>query len=223
MRVILIGTPRSGTTRLSKVIANELDLDYVGEPWNRTFKLKNVDERLKGDNVLCKTLIFDTPLWQELNDIDKIYQSRKKYEEDIKEYLKKRVNTSLSFYTEFIKSYDVVILLTRKNSNDIKKSLQHAIKHFKNVVNWHRPYRKEKDIKIDDQLSLDVDEMVKTIEKLSKLINKKIYYYEDIYSDSDKILKSFISETKLSLNIEKIRDDLATKHRYSKDYKESLI
>jgi len=230
MRVILIGTPRSGTTRLSKVIAKELDLDYIGEPYNnigepynRIFKLKNVDERLKGDNVLCKTLIFDTPLWQEINDIDKIYQSRKKHEEDVKEYIKKRVNTSLSFYTEFIKSYDVVILLTRKNSMDIKKSLQHAIKHFKNVSNWTSPYRKEKDIQIDDQLSLDVDEMIKTIKKLSKLINKKIYYYEDIYCDSDEALNKFISEIKLPLNIENIRDDLATKHRYSQEYRESLI
>jgi len=223
MRIILIGTPRSGTTRLSKVIGHELGLDYIGEPWNRTFKLKNVKERLKGKNIMCKTLIFDTPIWQELNDIDKLYQKRKEFEEDIKEYLIERNESSLSFYSEYIKSFDVVILLTRKNSMDIKKSLQHAMKHFKNFSNWHRPYRKEKDIQIDDQLSLDVDEMIKTMKRLSKLINEKIYYYEDIYCDSDEALNKFISEIKLPLNIEHIRDDLATKHRYSQEYRKSII
>ena len=157
MKVLLITLPRTGSTSLLKKITEEQNLISIAEPFNDT---NNNLEKYKDYN------------WKNTNNI----------------CVKTHINhKDISFYLEFIKFFDEVILLSRKDLKACAESLSYA-NHFQNFTEkyeWINTPNFNKNIKL-------VNEFNKELEKLSKLTNIKISYYEDLFNteSEDKLRKN---------------------------------
>ena len=164
MKVLLITLPRTGSTSLLKTISKEQKLNSISEPFN------NVNGNLE------KYKDYD---WKNINDIC--------------------VNTHINhkdvtFYLEFIKFFDKVILLSRKDLNACAESLSYAnyFQNFTEKYEWIKTPNFNENIKL-------VKEFNEELEKLSKLTNIKISYYEDLFdSESEyKLRKNDIKRKNL--------------------------
>ena len=164
MKVLLITLPRTGSTTLLKTISEEQKLNPISEPFN------NVNGNLEK---------YKDYNWKNTNNI----------------CVKTHINhKDISFYLEFIKYFDEVILLSRKDLMACAESLSYA-NHFQNFVNnynWVRTPNLNQTIKL-------VKEFNEELEKLSKLTNIKISYYEDLLNpeSEDKLRKNDIKRNKL--------------------------
>ena len=159
MKVLLITLPRTGSTSLLKTISKEQRLNSISEPFN------NVNGNLE------KYKDYD---WKNTNDI----------------CVKTHINhKDVTFYLEFIKFFDKVILLCRKDLNACAESLSYA-NHYQNFT---EKYEWIKTPNLNNNIKL-VNEFNKELEKLSKLINIDILYYEDLFNleSEDKLRKNDI-------------------------------
>ena len=164
MKVLLITLPRTGSTSLLKTISKEQKLNSISEPFN------NVNGNLE------KYKDYD---WKNINDI----------------CVKTHINhKDVTFYLEFIKFFDKVILLSRKDLNACAESLSYAnyFQNFTEKYEWIKTPNFNENIKL-------VKEFNEELEKLSKLTNIKISYYEDLFdSESEyKLRKNDIKRKNL--------------------------
>ena len=147
MKILLITLPRTGSTSLLKKIAEEQNLILINEPFN---DVNGNLEKYKYYN------------WENTNNI----------------CVKTHINhKNVTFYLEFIKLFDEVILLSRKDLNACAESLSYA-NHFQNFTEkyeWITTPNLNQNIKL-------VKEFNKELENLSKLINIDILYYEDLFN-----------------------------------------
>jgi len=159
MKILLITLPRTGSTSLLKKISKEQKLNSISEPFN------NVNGNLEK---------YKDYKWKNENDI----------------CVKTHINhKSIRFYLDFVKFFDKVILLSRKDLNALAESLSYA-NHFQNFTEkyeWITTPNLNQNIKL-------VKEFNKELEKLSKLINIDILYYEDLFNSEseDKLRKNDI-------------------------------
>jgi len=157
MKVLLITLPRTGSTSLLKKIVEEQNLLAITEPFNN---INGNSEKYKYYN------------WKSTNDI----------------CVKTHINhKDIPFYLEFIKFFDEVILLSRKDLNACAESLSYA-NHYQNFTEkyeWIKTPNLNKNIKL-------VNEFNEELQKLSKLTNIKISYYEDLFNSEseDKLRKN---------------------------------
>ena len=157
MKILLITLPRTGSTSLLKKISEEQKVNPINEPFN------DVNGNLEN---------YKDYNWKNTNNI----------------CVKTHINhKDISFYLEFIKYFDEVILLSRKDLMACAESLSYA-NHFQNFVNnynWVRTPNLNQNIKL-------VKEFNEELEKLSKLTNIKISYYEDLFNmeSEDKLRKN---------------------------------
>lgn len=147
MKILLITLPRTGSTSLLKKISEKEKLESISEPFN------DVNGNLE------KYEEYD---WKTANNI----------------CVKTHINhKNVLFYLEFIKFYDEVILLSRKDLTACAESLSYA-NHFQNFTEkyeWINTPNLNQNIKL-------VKEFNEELEKLSKLINIDILYYEDLFN-----------------------------------------
>jgi hypothetical protein len=157
MKVLLITLPRTGSTSLLKKISEEQNLILISEPFN---------------NVNGNFEKYKDYKWKNKNDI----------------CVKTHINhKSIRFYLEFIKFFDEVILLSRKDLNACAESLSYAnyFQNFTEKYEWINTPNLNENIKL-------VKEFNKKLSKLSKLTNIKISYYEDLFNSEseDKLRKN---------------------------------
>ena len=156
MKVLLITLPRTGSTSLLKKISTEENLISISEPFN---DVNRNSEKYKNYN------------WENANDI----------------CVKTHINhKDITFYLEFIKYFDKVVLLSRKDLIACAESLSYA-NHFQNFTEkyeWINTPNLNKNIKLVKQFN-------KELKKLSVLTNIKISYYEDLFNlkSEDKLRK----------------------------------
>lgn len=164
MKILLIALPRTGSTSLLKNISEEQKLNSISEPFN---DVNGNLEKYKDYN------------WKNTNDI----------------CVKTHINhKDTSYYLDFIKYFDEVILLSRKDLNACAESLSYA-NHFQNFTKkyeWINTPNLNHNIKL-------VREFNEELEKLSKLTNIKISYYEDLFNvkSEDKLRKNDIKRKNL--------------------------
>ena len=98
------------------------------------------------------------------------------------------------FYLGFIKFFDEVILLSRKDLNACAESLSYA-NHFQSFT---EKYKWIKTPNLNENIKL-VKEFNEELEKLSKLTNIKISYYEELFDSEseDKLRKNDIKRENL--------------------------
>ena len=164
MKILLITLPRTGSTSLLKKIVEEQNLNPIAEPFN------NVNSNLE------KYKYYD---WKNTNNI----------------CVKTHINhKDVTFYLEFIKFFDEVILLSRKDLKACAESLSYAnyYQNFTEKYKWIKTPNLNNNIKL-------VNEFAAELEKLSKLTNIKISYYEDLFNveSIDKLRKNEIKRENL--------------------------
>lgn len=146
MKILLITLPRTGSTSLLKKIVEEQNLISITEPFN---DVNGNLQKYKDYN------------WKNANDI----------------CVKTHINhKDISFYSEFIKYFDKVILLSRKNLIACAESLSYAnyFQNFTEKYTWTITPNLTDNIKLVKGFDED-------LQKLSKLINTEILYYEDLF------------------------------------------
>lgn len=160
MKILLITLPRTGSNSLLKKISKEDNLDPINEPFNRL------------PNKLKEYKNFD---WQNSDNL----------------CVKTHINhMDISFYLEFVKFFDKVILVSRRDLKSCAESLSYA-HHFKNFTDkyvWTITPNFKDTMKFVEKIDKDLYE-------LSKLINIDILYYEDLFdvNSEDKLRSENLS------------------------------
>ena len=161
MKIHILGTPRSGTTSLLNGIADSLNYTIkILEP----FSQKQTFVKLKGDykkhlNFL-KNVTYNVVEKNLINNPSDLYP-----------------NKTISFYKDYLKNFDVNILITRKNIEEASQSLSHAtIKHT-----WLDSYQKDPNI-VDPGAHDFLIKSNSLITQLSKDLNIPLFYYEELFT-----------------------------------------
>lgn len=190
MKILIISTARSGSTTLTTMFGDILDCTTYYEPFDFSspFALTQILPTTLPTNCVVKTMSDQKP---------------------------KNVIDILDFYTEYVKRYNKVILLSRKDKQLVYESMLHRLTYFSNG-NWHTPYvyqelpeNKEVRDKVETQHNL--------IESLSNILNIPITWYEDLYSGKGELVESVINKWKIdSVNYENTDEYLNPKNKYRK-------
>ena len=156
MKVLIMAVPRSGSTSLMSSIASEKNLERIFEPFSYRVYERNLYTSDK-KNVVVKLLVGQ----------DSSYPKKINYDR------------WLSWSIEFVKEFDEVILLSRKNIKEASESYSNALW----TDNWHDKYEYTSLPNIGDALN-HLTESNKYLNSLSEKTSIPITYYEDIYDTS---------------------------------------
>jgi hypothetical protein len=173
MKILIIGLPRTGSTRLGSDLSTKHKCKYIFEPYNPD---NPRDYDINEKNIVLKTLIFQKP-------------------EDIEE------NKIIDWLVKYVKNFDEVILLKRKNMAECIESWAY-LNHMKYVKKFTSltPYLWEKtpNYKLSEQ---EIKMWDQQLVKLSELINVPITYYEDIFdpNSEDRLRRGNKSNEKRSI------------------------
>lgn len=175
MKILLISLPRTGSTSITSYF-NESNKNFktFSEPFNINGKLgyytyKNV---IKYSNIFVKHMLVQKP--PGLKDL-----------------------TTKEQFKRFYKDFDKIVFLDRKNLTEQVESLSTALV----TKVWHTKY-----VYSEQQHSEYIKEQTKTLKywkkKMISLSNEydcKIFYYEDIFYNKEKMLE-FLSEINSEYN-----------------------
>jgi hypothetical protein len=166
MKIIIISLPRTGSSQLLFDTSNQYNLKPIFEPFsysNINTKLYNVNDT----NIVVKTIIGQTP---------------KKIKFDIND--NRFIDEYLKWICDFVKDFDKIILLSRKDLTACVESLSFLIHtNYKNNqfrANQSYYYKRPPDelfYKCETQIILSD----KIMNILTNDLNIPITYYEDIY------------------------------------------
>jgi hypothetical protein len=183
MKIQILGPPRSGTTCLYEALRDNINYSMgIFEPINPTWRYKvPISNYLEPEikihldivnnhqtNLIEKNVILD------INSKDEL-------------------NLCLNFYKNYLKSFDKVVLLYRKNIDDQALSTKVSML----TKNWHSPY---KDIEVDYKELLPMLKFKnELIINLSKELKIPIFFYEDLYSNNIDYLNKFLNYHNIEL------------------------
>jgi len=192
MRILIISTPRSGSTVLTNSISKLLNCVGYHEPYNPKHPVSDVSKFIKNlpNNVVVKTMIHHVP-FDEVGSID--------------------------FYKNEINHYDKVILLSRKNILSSYESYNHNINENFNG-NWHQPYH-YKEREFDLNLYNSYLKWTSTLIDFSLDTNLPITWYENLYNADITITKDIISNWNISDRIDTILPNFNIRNKYRKFHK----
>lgn len=187
MKILIIATPRSGSTVLTESIVQLLGCTSYHEPYNYSHPsiASQKFPKILPDNVVVKTMINQSP---------------------------KNFLTPFEFYVDEIKKYDKVILLSRKNTYLAYESFNYKIKTDPEG-NWHKAYNYIEN-KFNVTLFKDYLEWTTTLIKFSLESNIPIVWYEDLYTDSKLKTEKIIKSWNLGGNIKDIVENFNPKYKY---------
>ena len=155
MKILIISLPRTGSNSLMKKYAEDFNLKMIGEPFNEL----NKDMIFKlENNIIVKTIINQKP-----NDY----------------------TDSHTFYINFIKYFDRVILLSRKDKNACAQSLAFLNYYESTGLKYNEKYIWHKTPNIDISKNF-IDVCETSLIKLSNELMIDIIYYEDIFNLNSK-------------------------------------
>ena len=196
MKILIIATPRSGSTTLTNRLAVVLGYAKYHEPFNynhpklafRTFPDKFPED------VIVKTLFHQIPLHS---------------------------NDPFLFYKDEILKYDKVIILARQDLKASYESFNYNLVHNE-TGNWHLPYMyKEVDFNLD--LYTDYLKWTNDIVKFSRTSNIEMTWYEDLYLGDRKKNIQTISSWNIEVNAEQLVNTLKNRKKYRITKNETLI
>ena len=196
MKILIIATPRSGSTTLTNSLAVVLGYAKYHEPFNydhpklafRTFPDKFPEE------VIVKTLFHQIPLHS---------------------------NDPFLFYKDEILKYDKVIILARQDLKASYESFNHNLVHNEKG-NWHLPYLyRETDFNLD--LYKDYLKWTSDIIEFSRIFNIEMTWYEDLYLGNRKKNIQTISSWNIEVNAKQLVNTLKNRKKYRITKNETLI
>lgn len=168
MKLALIAQPRCGTNSIMFYVSDLLKSFMIyGEPFNPGTYAPPIeyDEILSHENVFIKTMFNQKP--------DEVLEL-----------------TNVDFILKLISDFDNVVFLIRRDVEKQTESYTSAI--YEN--RWISKYVYNKGSQtlhatLKNDLTIDQTNLI----NLAKRLNKKVYYYEDVYFDVDK-MKELLSE-----------------------------
>lgn len=201
MKILIIATPRSGSSTLTSVLTKKLKCNSWFEPYNFTHPTlkKRVPFNKPEGRIVVKTMINQVPY--------KNYSTSANY---------------IDFYKQEIKNYDRVIILTRKDILSAYESYNFKVKKDPHG-NWHSSYI-YRDVDFDSELYSQYITWTSKIIELSFQQNIPITWYEDLYSGNKETLSILTNQWNIGINESELLKEL---NRYKKyrliTYKNTLI
>ena len=156
MKILIISLPRCGSTSLLTKLSEKNNLDSYMEPFSMEKTHPPYDYWNDKDNIIVKTLIGQP----QLNDL-------------------------VSFYLEFSKQFDEIILLSRRDLISVAESLAYLKWNISNGLKLDDNYYWCETPNLNET-HIMVNNLNSNIHKLSKKLNVPITYYEDIYDINSK-------------------------------------
>jgi len=196
MKILVIATPRSGSTTLTNSIAVVLGYDKYHEPFNYNhpkLAFRTFPDQFPED-VIVKTLFHQIPL-----DSDNPFL----------------------FYKDEILKYDKVIILARQDLKASYESFNHNLAHNEKG-NWHLPYV-YKGVDFNLNLYKDYLKWTSDIIEFSCISNIEITWYEDLYFGDRKKSLQTINNWNIGVNAEQLLNTLKNRKKYRINNKETLI
>lgn len=191
MRILIIGTPRSGTTTLMNAIAYGLNYRPLNEPFNPRLEHNEYSEEMT--NIVLKTLSHHLTF----EGLDRLS-----------------------------KTFDKIILLSRKNRIEVWESECNAISRKNDIIErngfydgfklWHESYvhnPKSIDPTLIDRIDLKMDNLV----NYSYHTGKPIVWYEDLYSKDYNVAKTTFESLDLGLTYDEVFLYINPDKKYRKD------
>ncbi len=199
MKILLLANPRTGSTVLYTALSEILRLKKYGEPFNYYMRdkagtlIRKFPFKL-ADNSLVKTLTRHIP----------------------REYTDSEVN----FYDYWKRSFDKVILLGRKNFQDIYESQDYFIKEDKH---WHQKYHYHNPLTFDRRLWKDMENSHNYLQWYSKKTHIPITWYEDLYSGDEQKIQKCIDNWGIDIKVGQIMPYVDPKKRYRQFNPQTVI
>jgi hypothetical protein len=202
MKILLLGTPRSGSTSLVKFIDSHIKLSnyqMVIEPFNNSMYFKgdsNIETLLQYENILVKNLFL---LGHE-------------------EYPTKSFNNIYEYLTWCYSYFDKIIILDRRDKLAQSESFVINEKMSREKgIGWHTP-------KIYDLTKIEtsyIETMVNRYTESSKILyeisqNKgyPIFYYEDIFLEHDiNVVKNMLEYLGIELILNNYNEFILSPYR----------
>jgi hypothetical protein len=194
MNILIIGTPRSGTTSLANAIGHSLSLKILIEPFHP--KGFNKPYSPLNKNVVLKTLIQHQTF------------------DDLK---------------ELSHNFDKVILLSRKNREDIWESLCNAKSKTKDILSkngtvdgidgyyiYHDTYVHNPN-SLNNELKSNVDRFSELILNYMEISGVPITWYEDLYSTDHITAKIAFENLNIGVKYEDVFTYLDPSKKYRKE------
>ena len=204
MRILIIGTPRSGTSTLTNGLGRCFNYQIISEPFNSNFIPNPKNTRYKNgffnipDNVVLKTISNQRP--QEVMD--------------------KKIDI-MDFYEGFIPIFDKIILLSRKNKLNLFESYTFA----KDSNSWHVKWVKVNELDCT-KYELELNNNIKTFHRIVEKYNYEITWYEDLYSGDEIKIKDILEKWNIpGLEYDCLFNYINPKHKYRQDdnYNKKLL
>lgn len=197
MRILIIGTPRTGTQSLLMGLGKVLNLEIIPEPFDiyNPHILKKYPFTPR-DRSITKTMINHVP-----TEFD---------------------GTPNQFYHKFIKKFDNIIILSRKNTIEQYDSWIHSLNSNKS---WHIVYQKSKQPFKKDIYNC-LMEWRNQLHEFSSQTHIPITFYEKLYSGNISDLTELLEKWKIEIPMNKIKElshELDPKYKYGKKIKQSII
>tara|TARA_B100002019_G_C21088589_1_gene507420 strand:- start:20 stop:610 length:591 start_codon:yes stop_codon:yes gene_type:complete len=193
VRTVIVAMYRTGSTNLVRGLRDILRIRHLPEPWN--FDLYSESKYTDVKNVighgLVKTLIWQLPPGE---------------------------SDMIRFYSDFVKHYDNVILLGRKNRKEIAESWHKASL----TGNWYWSYY------LEENHSLEIDTpqhyfYCDKLEELSEKLQIPITWYEDLYSGNLDLIQKCIDQWGLKITAEQLFKYVDPKFKYRLKEPKSLL
>jgi len=196
MKILIYGTPRSGTTSLMKSLGNQYFF-LLEEPFtewiNKSMCEYPLTELNEHSNIVVKSLALQKP---------------------------KSSKNLLEFQLDFAKEFDCVIILDRKNLKEHKESFLHLYYRLDNLhpsvhQKWTMdviPKKYQEDFEIDNRY-YDLELQKEHIKRLSEVLNIPITYYEDLYGNDRKKSFDIINSWNIPIDVNKLNKDLVPIHK----------
>lgn len=192
-KILIIGTHRSGTSNLTASLAKTFRTKAVGEPWNRWLNQEKLGPGIEPytypDGIINFNIVKTLPQQVPLN------------------YTK----SSVEFNVELSTYFDKVILLTRKDINEM--ALSYAMAYERSL--WHSEYVVRK----TDNLDLNIPMHTKfrnMLYEIAKKLDLPITWYEELYSGDKVKFTNEVSKWNLDINIDSFFNYFNPKNRYRK-------
>lgn len=201
MKILILATPRSGSTTLSSVISTILKYFWYVEPYNYgppilAFRvpLTNLPE-----NIVVKSMFNQVP---KNSPKDMVYAHR--------------------FYKEEIKKFDKVIILCRKDILSAYESYNFKVKTDPKG-DWHKRYI-YKDVEFDNRLYSQYTSWCSNLLEFAYNHDLPITWHEDIFNTSTERLTHTVESWGLGITTEQVQEKLKNfkKYRATED-KRTLI
>ena len=182
-KILVIANSRSGSKNTMVSLHKVTGIRYRAEPWNYTHDWKDRDYSISEDKIIIKTLADQIPEGFEFNE----------------------------FYDELIPKFDLVILLSRKNKNEVYESFNYFAR---NNIDWHTEWEKPEDMVISDEVMNVVDNQYYCLNEIHNRYGIPFTWYEDLYSGDYETFKEVTKDW--GLNIDELYENFNPKNRLRK-------